>query len=1182
MSTIEHDLERAPRSVLRRSLSVFVAFLLALASLVGVSQAAHATQGITSTILLGGEVYDGTAVVNEGQTITLRVQYDSSVGAGTAVTFDLGANVTLTGVPGANTAIQDVVQTGNSVTVTFRDPWPAGVNQGVFDLDFVVNDVDASVKGPITWQIDGEQSSVEVIVRNSGDVFSNVTDGVAKTRTAPGNLNSYVSVDYATNTVTVNPTILGQDIAYRLNVDSETARTGYTVADAPHAYIAYQTVTGATITQWDADGLNRTQSAFPFAPAPSGNGFTWTGDIPGPSQLAITYTARVADEAQRLALQAELQAAYNAAAGNPGAFPASAITMPNTATFGGDTTRTASIGIQGSIAGPGIGAGTGKSHDWTGLNPANTQRLGFDQVDESGNLTPAQAITYTLRANLTGWDARPDNPNYTLTQDAVLRDRLPAGTSWQPGSAPFISVADGSTWPHGALSNIGTDCPAGANDTARADAFRAASTPGQYCLDGQLLLINVGQNNTTNATFAVKAQVDRVTEVNGSSSIQGATRYRVGNTVTLQINTNRTGNANTDVFVEHLPDTDGEGYNDESVFSKTGAIADPEVDPGETVTVDYAFAVGAGTGIDVRTSYIVDYIDTTVFDVSDPSALAISGSYDGQALDASHFSLSTDADGNLVIELSPAGVAVVDAHGPDLAFVVNLSLTTVPFDGKETKDITNRATLFGADGDPLYWSEDDSQATSFGDEAEVRKRIYDQDSADWVETLRAQMDGEGNLVQDTYVYRIEFLPHGDYDSVVIVPVLDVLPDAAEFLGFVTEADAATGANPTPGPVDIGGNLIAEYDAATGTVTLRQQDGTLLDAGPGIAAYVAVRITDASAPIVNRIGDTFAEIVPLKSVSVGDYVWVDEDRDGRQDPDEPGIPGVVLRIVGPDGEDVVDVDGNPVGPATTGPNGEYTFERLPALEGEQTYTVIIDREAPETVEALRPYVPTIPGEGDRGGDSSTWEASTVPGDLHEDGDRDPTLDFGFVLKTYAIGDYVWIDSDKDGVQDPEEQPLAGVKVELLVDGEVVATTATDENGRYVFDDLVAGTYQVRFTLTDAQKLIYEFTGQDAGSDDGSDSDANPATGLTITVVLDDSNEALTGEYEYREIRASQGIDPTWDAGVSLKPAPVAPGGSGGLSATGLGTDPLPLLAILALLGLGGGLALLIGHRKNSHR
>lgn len=141
------------------------------------------------------------------------------------------------------------------------------------------------------------------------------------------------------------------------------------------------------------------------------------------------------------------------------------------------------------------------------------------------------------------------------------------------------------------------------------------------------------------------------------------------------------------------------------------------------------------------------------------------------------------------------------------------------------------------------------------------------------------------------------------------------------------------------------------------------------------------------------------------------------------------------------------------------------------------------------------------------------------------------------KTYAIGDLVWIDSNKDGVQDEGEDPLADVTVDLLVDGVVVATTTTDENGRYVFDDLEAGAYQVRFTLTEAQQKKYEFTTRDSGADDGLDSDADPSTGLTITVVLDDTNEALTGEYEYREIRASQGIDPTWDAGVVLKPAPT---------------------------------------------
>src|SRR5699024_1978870 len=126
-----------------------------------------------------------------------------------------------------------------------------------------------------------------------------------------------------------------------------------------------------------------------------------------------------------------------------------------------------------------------------------------------------------------------------------------------------------------------------------------------------------------------------------------------------------------------------------------------------------------------------------------------------------------------------------------------------------------------------------------------------------------------------------------------------LPDAVEFLGFVHEADAVSAADPFPGPVDLGSNLVASHDAAAGTVTIAQKPGTMLDADGAISTYVAVKVTDISAPIVNRIGSTFAEIEPIKSVSVGDYVWVDTDRDGRQgDPaDEPGIPGVVLTLVG---------------------------------------------------------------------------------------------------------------------------------------------------------------------------------------------------------------------------------------------------------------------------------------------
>ena len=51
----------------------------------------------------------------------------------------------------------------------------------------------------------------------------------------------------------------------------------------------------------------------------------------------------------------------------------------------------------------------------------------------------------------------------------------------------------------------------------------------------------------------------------------------------------------------------------------------------------------------------------------------------------------------------------------------------------------------------------------------------------------------------------------------------------------------------------------------------------------------------------------------------------------------------------------------------------------------------------------------------------------------------------------IGNRVWLDLDNDGVQDPEEIPLAGVRVQLLAaDGvTVLATTTTNAAGEYIF-------------------------------------------------------------------------------------------------------------------------------------
>ena len=140
------------------------------------------------------------------------------------------------------------------------------------------------------------------------------------------------------------------------------------------------------------------------------------------------------------------------------------------------------------------------------------------------------------------------------------------------------------------------------------------------------------------------------------------------------------------------------------------------------------------------------------------------------------------------------------------------------------------------------------------------------------------------------------------------------------------------------------------------------------------------------------------------------------------------------------------------------------------------------------------------------------------------------------KTYAIGDFVWIDANKDGKQDgPEsdhpEEVLPGVRVDLYQDGEIIASTVTNENGLYIFDQLPAGEYEVKFTLTDAQKKTYGFTKERAaGSTHENDSNANTKTGFSGKIVLDDSNTYLTKDYLFGDVLASEGIDPTWDAGV----------------------------------------------------
>ncbi|NOZ49532.1 MAG: hypothetical protein GXP37_05700 [Chloroflexi bacterium] len=88
-------------------------------------------------------------------------------------------------------------------------------------------------------------------------------------------------------------------------------------------------------------------------------------------------------------------------------------------------------------------------------------------------------------------------------------------------------------------------------------------------------------------------------------------------------------------------------------------------------------------------------------------------------------------------------------------------------------------------------------------------------------------------------------------------------------------------------------------------------------------------------------------------------------------------------------------------------------------------------------------------------------------------------------TGAIGDYLWYDSNEDGIQDITESGIANVTLELWLDNDgsgvinpitdtLVSTTATGADGGYIFKNLSSGDYLVDVTDTKGILAGYNLT------------------------------------------------------------------------------------------------------------
>ena len=180
---------------------------------------------------------------------------------------------------------------------------------------------------------------------------------------------------------------------------------------------------------------------------------------------------------------------------------------------------------------------------------------------------------------------------------------------------------------------------------------------------------------------------------------------------------------------------------------------------------------------------------------------------------------------------------------------------------------------------------------------------------------------------------------------------------------------------------------------------------------------------------------------VRYTSIGGGVWI--DRGGSVET----LSGAQITLK--------DGDGNELRTLTTGGDGSYKFDKL--MPG----TYRLEAVMPEGCVIIEPEDPRLSGDlisvmtetVNRNGSSEPIELQMANDQMQ--------MHIGCVLPG-RIGDFCWLDLDKDGLQGMDEPGIPNVRVELLRDGVKVAETVTDQYGFYRINDLYPASYTLRVT------------------------------------------------------------------------------------------------------------------------
>ena len=300
-------------------------------------------------------------------------------------------------------------------------------------------------------------------------------------------------------------------------------------------------------------------------------------------------------------------------------------------------------------------------------------------------------------------------------------------------------------------------------------------------------------------------------------------------------------------------------------------------------------------------------------------------------------------------------------------------------------------------------------------------------------------------------------------------------------------------------------------------------------------YIADRIN-----VDGSIGTPLLPSEPIKvgirvqdptNAALGNYVWLDANKDGIQDMSESGVDGVTVHLYVDNGDGIADLSTDSLIATTlTATGGLYLFPELLADD----YFVAF--YPPPTYTVTSENIPTNDSLDSDGIDTLINGVPVALSQVVTLGfsETNPTLDLGlFQTDIASVGNYVWFDENKDGLQnEPAGNGVNGIAVYLYDAGGVVQDSTLTQNdlnghpGYYLFDSIPPANYYIEFEIP--ASFSYSLAQQGAGGSDINDSDATALVGDTLSA----RTETFT-------LVANQ-YDPSWDAGIILPTGNVSLG------------------------------------------